>query len=148
MDYLKQFLTDLTKDATYYAEIVDNIAEIYVVGDSSPAILLELHDNLYHINIRCDIPSRTVAKLIYDMTIIDEDIVIGQDFFITDTGILYGQNAMAAFFSTVYKTMEHIQLRNEMELDDSIYVVQQPIHGYGNKNGRKNKVQRLWGSDE
>ena len=146
MDYLKQFLTDLTKDGTYYAEIVGNIAEIYVVGDNCPAILLEVQDNLYHVNIRCDIPSRIVAKLIYDMTVLDEDIVVGQDFFISDSGILYGQTAMAAYFSTVYKTMEGIQLRNEMELDDSIYVVQQPIHAYGKRND-KNKLQRLWGTD-
>lgn len=148
MDYLKQFLTNLTKDGTYYAEIVDTLAEIYIIEDDTPAILLEIQDNMYHINVRCDIPVNIVAKLIYDMTVLDEDIVVGQSFFVTDSGVLYGQNAMAAFFSTVYKTMDDIQLRKEMQLDDSIYVVQQPILAYGIRNERKNKMQRLWGTDK
>ncbi len=148
MSNLKQFLHDLTKDGVYHTETVDHVAEIYIVGDTSPAVLLELNDNVYHVNVRCDIPPRLVAELIHDMTMIDEDITFGPDFFISEKGILYGQDATATFFATIFKTMEEVKLRQEHKLDDVIFVVEEPIYGYGSEPDYKyNKLQKLWGTD-
>ncbi len=151
MNYLKKFLKDLTADSRYYAEIIDDMAEIYAVDDGIPSVLLELKDNMYHVNIRCDIPPRLSAQIMYDMTMLDEDIIIGPDFFVSqEKGVLYGQEATALFYATIYTTMENAQLEQEIGPEDAIYIVQEPIYGYGggkNKNDHKSKMQRLWGTD-
>jgi hypothetical protein len=148
MDYLKSFLDTLTKSGIYYAEIVDNIAEIYIMGDPIPAILLEIEDDTYKINIRSDITPRLVAQLTYDMTTIDEDITIGPDFFVNpDHSIVYGKDATEAFLSVVYNTMEDIKLKEDVGIENVTYIVTEPIQVCGNNNIKQNKLQRMWGTD-
>lgn len=149
MDHLLKFLEELSKTGTYYAETVENCAEIYIEGDETPAVLLELKGSYYHVNFRCDIPSRQVAQLMYDMTVIDEDIIVEAEFIISqEEGIIYGQNALALFYMTVQKAMDDAQLKHEMGPDNVLFVVEQPIHAYGNRNERnQNKLHQLWGLD-
>lgn len=148
MNYLKDFLTKLTKDGHYYAEMVDNVAEIYVDQNSGPAVLLEFDGEVYHLNFRCDMTSQMVAQITYDMTMLDEDIVVGQDFYSDpDSGVVYGEQAMALYFSSILQAFEAAQIKQGAELDESVYVVQQPIYAYGNKKYKNDKLQRLWGTD-
>jgi hypothetical protein len=145
MDYLKQFLKELSKDGIYYAEMVENCAEIYIIGDTTPAVLLELQDDFYHVNFRCDVPVRQIAQIMYDMTNIDPDIIVEAEFMISqDHGVIYGQNAMALFYMTVYSAMEHAQAKQEAGLDGVIYVVEQPIEAFCLKSKSKTKIQKMW----
>ena len=147
MDYLKPFLETLTESGVYYAEYVDSIAEIYIAGDISPAVFLELKEDIFNINIRSDIPPRLVAQLIYDMTVIDEDIVNGPDFFASNSNIVYGEEATEAFLSTVYNTMEEIKLRDDAGIEGVTYISTEPMQTSGRNNVKQNKMQRLWGTD-
>lgn len=148
MNYLKDFLKALTKNNAYYAEMVDNMAEVYIDKEAGPIALIEFDGSMYHINFRCDMTSQVVAHVTYDMTMIDEDIVIGQDFYSTpEDGVVYGEQALALYFSSILQAFETAQIKQEAELDDSIYLVKEPIYAYGNKKQYKNKLQRLWGTD-
>ena len=148
MNYLKDFLEELTKDGRYYAETIDNMAEIYVDGETKPVVMLEFDGSVYHLNFRCDVISRVVAQITYDMTVIDEDIIIGPDFYSTpDAGLIYGEQALAMFFASVVHAFNAAQEQQEAELTDAIYVVEQPIYGYGHKNDKDNRVRRLWKAD-
>jgi len=147
MDHLKQFLKELCDSGIYYAEIVENCAEIFIIEDSTPAVLLELKDDFYHVNFRCDIPVRQVAQLMYDMTTIDEDIILGPEFIISqEQGVVYGQSALALFYITVHKTMEDVQMKHEAELDGVTYVVEQPLEVFGLRSNpkEKSKIQKMW----
>ena len=148
MSYLKQFLTDLTDSGEYYAEMLDNCAEIYIVTEQKPVLMLEFDEKVYHLNFRCDLTSNTVAQMTYDMACIDEDLVIGKDFFSSpDTGIVYGKEALDLYFTSIVQAIDTARLQQETTLDDSVYVVTQPIMTYGKKNDTNNKLQRLWGTD-
>ena len=145
MNYLKQFLTDLTEDGRYFAEMVDDCAEIYINGEARPVVLLEFDDNVYHLNFRCDLTSHLVAQITYDMTIIDEDLVIGKDFFSSsEAGIVYGEEALGLYFASIIQAIESAQMKEEMALNESIYVVKQPIMAFGSKIEQKNKLEKMW----
>ena len=148
MDYMKDFLETLTKDGRYYAEAVGTTAEIYIQGDEGCAALLELEDDMYHVNFRCDMFSQIVAQITYDMTVIDEDIVIGVDFFSSpNTGIVYGEEALKEYFISIVEAIDAAQMRQEGELSNATFIVQEPIYAYGNKENKQNRMQRLWGTD-
>ena len=149
MDYLKDFLKQLTKTKKYYAEMVGNAVEIFVDGEPDPVVLLEFDGSYYNINLRCDLFSQVAAQIVYDMTVIDEDIQIGPDFYkSTDHGIVYGQQAFALHFADIINAVDKAQEMHGNQLNNATFVVQQPIYGYGNKDEkRKSKMQRLWGDD-
>jgi len=150
MSYLKELLEELTKDDKYYAEMVDNIAEIYIQDEPKPVLMIEEDSSIFYLNFRCDLLSNTVAQMTYDITMIDEDIEIGQDFFSTpETGIVSGEDALTLYLTSIIQTFEMAQIERENTLMDNVYVVQSPIYAYGNgnKDERKNKMQKLWGTD-
>ena len=154
MSDLKDFLLKLTTDTDrYYAEMVDNIAEIYIDNSSGPAALLEVDGKCYHVNFRCDMTSQLVAQMMNDMSKVDRNIVAGPDFYVSpDDGISYGEQALGLYFSSIIQAFEIAQAKQENEeLDESTYVVKQPIYAYGNKkNGKSSsddRMQRLWGTD-
>ena len=62
MDYLKDFLKQLTKTKKYYAEMVGNAAEIFVDGEPDPVVLLEFDSSYYNINLRCDLFNQFTNK--------------------------------------------------------------------------------------
>jgi len=147
MNYLKDFLKTLTKDGRYYAEMVGNVAEIYIDVNAGPIALIEFDDEVYHVSLRCDMTSQAAAQIIYDMTIIDEDIVVGADFYSTpEDGLVYGEQALALYFASILQAYETAQIKQEEQLNDSVYMVKEPIYAYG-KREYKDKVQRLWGTD-
>ncbi len=149
MNYLKDFLKKLTNDNHYYAEMIGNVAEIYIDTESKPVVMLEFDGEIYHLNFRCDLTSSIVAKIMYDMTIINKNIVVGLDFYSSpDTGLIYGEQALALYFSSVIQAFENAQTKQEEALLGAMYVVEYPIDtAYGNKHDKKNKMQRLWGTD-
>lgn len=145
MDYLKQFLTDLTEDGRYFAEMVDDCAEIYINGEQKPVVLLEFDKQVYHLNFRVDLTSHVTAQIMYDMTTIDEDLVIGKDFFSSsETGIVYGDEALGLYFASIIQALEAAQIKEEAALDDSIFVVKQPIMAFGSKIKQQNKLEKMW----
>ena len=147
MNYLKDFLNELTKDGTYYAEMTGNLAEIYISTEKNSIVMLEFDGDVYHINFRCDLLSQLVAQLTYDMTMIDSDIMVGVDFFSTpEAGIVYGEQALGLYFASIVYAIDNARLKED-EIDDSIYIVREPIHAYGPRNDKKDRMQRLWGTD-
>lgn len=145
MDYLKQFLTDLTDNGEYYAEMLDNCAEIYVSTDQKPILMIEFDEKVYHLNFRCDTSPNVVAKIMYDMTCIDEDLVVGKDFFTSpETGIVYGIEAVKLYFAHMIHVIDSTRLQEEELLDDSVYIVKEPIIAFGSKIGQKDKLKEMW----
>lgn len=149
MNYLKNFLNELTKDGRYYAEMIDNVAEIYIDSEPKPIVMLEFDGVVHHLNFRCDLLSGLAAQITYDMTMIDEDIVIGMDFFATsDSGLVYGEQALALYFATILQAFESAQDEHDDALDGALYIVEYPIETvYGKRNERKDKMRGLRGTD-
>ena len=148
MDYLKSFLTDLTQSERYYAETTDKVGEIYIVEDTAPDCLIELFGDMYHVNFRCDIPAIIIAQLMYDMTILDPDIIVNEGFMIHhERGLIYGDEARGLFYATVYSALEIVRIKEENELNTVLYTVQDPIYAYGHKYAKRNKNKRLWDID-
>ena len=80
------------------------------------------------------------------MTTIDEDLVMGPEFIISqEKGIIYGPNALALFYMTIHQTMEDAQMKYDAGLDGVIYVVEQPIRTFGLKSKELSKIQKMWG---
>ena len=127
--------------------MLDNCAEIYIEGETKPVVLLEL-DEVYHINFRCDLTSQLVAKITHDVMLIDADIIIGPDFYYDpDAGLVYGEQALGLYFATIVQAVQNAAIKQEEQLDDSVYIVKEPIYAYGNKENKNNRLQRLWGTD-
>jgi len=127
--------------------MLDNMAEVYVDHESGPILLIE-YDKVFNVNFRCDMTSAAVAELMYDMSVITGDIVIGKDFFNSPDGLLYGDQAMASYFASIMQAFEAAQLKQEADLDDSVFLVKDPIYAYNDKRQYKDKVQRLWGTED
>jgi len=146
MDHLKNLSKKLTKDGKYYIETVDNIAELYMSADTTPALLIELEDNIFYLNFRCDMLSQVVAQITYDITMIDADIAIGPDFYATEElGIIYGEQAVAVYFAGISQAVQAAMQQQESDMEDVTFIVTEPMQTHGSRNA--NKMQRMWGPD-
>jgi hypothetical protein len=147
---LKKILKQLTKDARYYAEIVDTVAEIYFLGDTKPTVLVELINNMVHLNFRSDLSPESVAQISLDISksCDPENIAVCPSFLsIPDKGVVYGEDATAAFYLSIYITFRRHELNNSMDKEKAIFVVENPIYGYGIKQEDINnaKYRKMWG---
>lgn len=147
---LKKILKQLTKDVRYYAEIVDTMAEIYFLNDSRPTVLVELTNNMIYVNFRSDLSPDAVAEISIDIhkSCDTHSIVIGPSFLpIPDKGIVYGEDAVAAFYLSVYATFRKHEFSGDSDRDKAILVVKDPIYAYGirQQDINNNKYRKMWG---
>lgn len=145
---LKKFLNKLAQDGRYYAEMLDNLAEVYYLNDGKPSALIEFDNNLFHINFRSDLLPNIVAQISHDMSKITSNIVIEQPFAITqDRGIVYGDEAMGAHYLNVFFALQSSASKGNEDMSDAIFVVKDPIATFnGKRQPRSDKIYRkLWG---
>jgi len=143
---LKKLLRDLSKDGSYYAEIVDYIGEIYLMGETTmPIAIIEIKKDICHLNIRRDIPPNIAAQLSCDLSRLCHNIIIGSDFMITvDKGYIYGDEASSLYYVSIHDIIQHNQIKQEAGLSDAFFVVQEPIYGYNKSNNSINNNRKLW----
>ena len=144
---LKKFLNKLAQDGRYYAEMLDNLAEVYYLNDGKPSALIEFNNNLFHINFRSDLLPNIVAQISHDMSKITSNIVIEKPFAITqDKGIVYGDEAMGAHYLNVFFALQSSSIKED-ESSGAIFVVKDPIPAFnGKRQPRSDKLYRkLWG---
>jgi hypothetical protein len=145
---IKKFLKSLTDDGRYYAEMVDNLAEIYYLNDSRPCALVELEKQVYHINFRSDLAPNIVAQVLTDLYNTGVSIVIGPVFAITkDKGIAYGEEAMGMHYINVFLALQPTSSKDTEETKDVIFIVKDPIPAFQGKiQKRTDKIhKKIWG---
>jgi hypothetical protein len=144
---LKKILNKLTEDGRYYAEMVDNLAEIYYLSESRPCALIEYTKGLMHVNFRSDLMPNVVAQISSDLNKITQNIVVEKVFAITeDKGIVYGDEAMGAYYLNIFFALQSSSLKDD-ETNNAIFVVKDPIPTFnGKRQPRSDKLYRkLWG---
>lgn len=125
---LKKILKQLTDDGRYYAELVDNLAELYYLTDSKPSALIELDKQTYHVNFRSDLMPNVVAQIAHDLSKTGASIVIGPVFAITqDKGVIYGNEAMGMHYINVFLALQSSQAKEDDDIKDAIFIVKEPI---------------------
>lgn len=143
---LKKILKQLALDGRYYAEMVDNLAEIYYLDDAKPVVLAEYEKTVLHLNFRSDLMPSTVAQISHDLSKVAANMVIGSCFALTeDRGVVYGNEAMGAHYLNVYFALQSASKDSE-ETDSAILVVKEPLETFtGKRLHRSDKIYRkLW----
>jgi hypothetical protein len=125
---LKKFLKVLTDDGRYYAELVDNLAEIYYLTDSKPSVLIEVDKETYHLNFRSDLMPNVVAQISHDISKTGVSLVVGPAFAISqDKGVVYGNEAMGMHYINVFLALQSSQTKDDDDLKDALFVVKDPL---------------------
>ena len=143
---LKKILKQLAVDGRYYAEMVENLAEIYYLDDARPVVLAEYEKTVLHLNFRSDLMPSTVAQISHDIAKIAPNIVIGSCFAITaDKGVIYGNEAMGAHYLSVYLALQSSAQESEQS-ESAIFVVKEPLETFsGRRQPRGDKIyKKLW----
>ena len=143
---LKKILKQLASDGRYYAETVDNLAEIYYLDDARPVVLAEYEKTVLHLNFRSDLMPSTVAQVSHDIAKIAPNVVIGSCFAITaDKGVVYGNEAMGAHYLNVYMALQS-SAKESSESENAIFVVKEPLETFsGRRQPRSDKIyKKLW----
>lgn len=145
---LKKFLKALTDDGRYYAELVDNLAEIYYLNDSKPSVLVELEKQVFHLNFRSDLLPNVTAQISSDIFKTGINAVIGPVFAISeDKGIMYGEEAMGAYYLGIYMALNAIQTKDTEISKDVLFVVKDPLAVClvsKPDNKKINKYKKMW----
>jgi hypothetical protein len=143
---LKKILKQLAIDGRYYAEMVDNLAEIYYLDDARPVVLAEYEKTVLHLNFRSDLTPSIVAQVSHDITKIVSNVIVGPCFAITaDKGVVYGNEAMGAHYLNVYLALQS-STKDSEELESAIFVVKEPLETFsGKRQPRSDKIyKKLW----
>ena len=146
---LKKFLKALTDDGRYYAELVDNLAEVYYLTDSKPSVLIEVEKDTYHINFRSDLVPNVVAQISNDIIKTGINIVVGPVFAVSqDKGVVYGNEAMGMYYINIFLALQSSQTKEDDDLKDAIFVVKDPLQVCMIKrpSGKKTnkKYKKMW----
>jgi hypothetical protein len=145
---LKKFLNILAEDGRYYAEMVEDLAEIYYLSDNRPSVLVEFNKNVFHVNFRSDLTPNVAAQISHDMSKVNSSIVIEAPFAISeDKGVVYGDEAMGTHYLNIFFALQSSSAKNSEETKDAIFVVKDPIRAFsGKRQPRSDKLYRkLWG---
>ena len=145
---LKKFLNSLTQDGRYYAEMVENLAEVYYLTDSKPCMLVELNKDVFHLNFRSDLLPNVVAQISHDVSMVTSNVVIEKSFAITqDKGIIYGDEAVGLHYLNIFFALQSSTAKDSEDARDAIFVVKDPIPTFdGKRMPRSDKLYRkLWG---
>lgn len=145
---LKKFLKLLTDDGRYYAELVDNLAEIYYLNDSKPSVLIEYDKQVYHLNFRSDLLPNVVAQISNDICKTGINLVVGPVFAVSEErGIIYGEEAMGSYYLGIYMALNSIQTKDSDISKDALFVVKDPLTVcmVSKPNKKKiNKYKKMW----
>lgn len=145
---LKKFLKLLTDDGRYYAELVDNLAEIYYLNDSKPSVLIEFDKQVFHINFRSDLIPNVVAQICSDIFKTSVNAVVGPVFaFSQDKGIVYGEEALGIYYLGIYMALNSMDTKDSDLSRDAIFVVKDPLSVcLASKPVTKkiNKYKKMW----
>lgn len=143
---LKKILKQLALDGRYYAEMVDNLAEIYYLDDPKPVVLAEFDkQNLLHLNFRSDLTPSVIAQISHDLTKIAPSVVIGSCFAITsDKGVVYGDEALGVHYFNIFMALQSSS--KEESNSGAIFVVKEPIKTFDSlSQSRTSKIhKKLW----
>ena len=145
---LKKFLNSLTQDGRYYAEMVENLAELYYLSDNKPSALIEFNKNLFHINLRADLQPNIAAQISHDISKITSNIVIEKSFAISeDRGVVYGDEAMGTHYLNIFFALQSSFNKDPQEVEGALFVVKEPLKTFDDKKlTRSDKLYRkLWG---
>jgi hypothetical protein len=124
---IKKFLKLLTDDGRYYAELVDNLAEIYYLTDAKPSVLIEVDKGTYHLNFRADLMPNVVAQIAADIAATGAPIAIGPVFAVTQKGVIYGNEAMGMHYIDVFLALQTPKSKEDDELNNAIFIVKEPL---------------------
>jgi hypothetical protein len=148
---LRKFLNALTKDGTYYSEVVEDTAEIHISTDGRSVVLLEVDKGVYHVNFRSDLAPNIVAQISQDMIKHGANLSVGPCFAASqEEGMLYGDEAMGSFYMTVFLALQTMQDKDDDTTSKTTFVVKSPIYGYGinPSDTQQSKYKKMWGDNE
>lgn len=144
---LKKILKQLALDGRYYAEMINNLAEIYYLDEAKPVVLAELdQQNLLHLNFRSDLSPTIAAQISHDLAKITPNIVVGACFAVTaDKGLVYGDEALGAHYLNIFLALQSASKEPEAA-SNAIFIVKEPIRTFdGLSQSRTSKIhKKLW----